>query len=83
MDTFEDEESVSVDVEAVSAFFALSCLEVIARQFYFLACQEGLELFGKEREVECFDVFVVIVAVGGEGSLVAVDEVIVEGDGDG
>ena len=83
MDTFEHEEGVPVDAEAVPAFLALPCLEVVARQFDFFARQEGLELLGEEREVERLDVFVVIVAVGGVGCLVAVDEVIVEGDGDG
>ena len=79
---FENEQHVGGEAQAVAALFAQPRLEIIARQLYLLALQQGVHLLVEERNVHCLDILVVEVAGGSARRLLAVHEVVVERHGD-
>ena len=78
MYSFDYENVVIAHFEPASALFAASCLEVIFRQFHFLAGKQGVELAVQQWYVECVKAFVVVFAVFVPGGFLPVYEVVVE-----
>ena len=83
VDAFQDEDGVVVDAQLVAFEFLFAGVEVEARQFHFLAPQEGLQLGVEQLEVEGVERFVVVVALLVAGCVFAVHKVVVQRDGVG
>ena len=83
VDAFEDDDLVGGEGEGFAFEFHAAGFEVEAGHVDGLAGVEGVEMLVEEGEVDGFDVFEVVVAFFVAGGVFAVDEVVVDGDGDG
>ena len=83
MDTLYHEDLVVVQTKAASAHLALTQLEVVTWKLYLLAVEQGVHLLVEQVEVQCVEVLEVIVAIGLARRVFAIDEIVVERDGNG
>ena len=82
MDAFKYKYFVAPELQFLAALLALARLEIVARQLNFLATHERVHLLIEQRQVEGVKVFEVVVAILVLGGLLAVEEVVVEGNAD-
>ena len=82
MDALYHQHLVALELQLLSAHLTLACLEIISRQFHLLSPEERIQLLVEQGDIECMQMFEVIVAAFVSGGVLAVKEVVVEGNAD-
>ena len=82
VNTLHHQYFVALQTQSLATTFTHSRMEVIARQFHLLATQQCVHLLVQQGNVECMQMFEVIVATGITRCLVARHEIIVQRDTD-
>ena len=80
MYAFDDEYAVGLQLDALAVVLALSGDEVILGNLYALAGEEAREVVVEQVAIDGLDVVEVVAAVGQQGRVDAVDEVVVGGE---
>jgi len=81
VDTLHHEYSARSELESLPRAFSRAGLEIEGRALDLLAAEEGDELLVEELDVQCLEALEVIFAVLVAGGALALDEVIVQGEG--
>ena len=78
MDAFYHQHLIFVQCQLLTTHHALSCWEIVTRQFHLLAIEELIQLFVEERQVQGMQVLEVVIAFPVEWCLFAIKEIVVE-----
>ena len=78
MNTLHHQHLVALQLQFASTHLALSGMEVIARQFHFLAPHQRIHLIVQQFDVQCMQMLIVVVTAGIARSAFATHEIIVQ-----
>ena len=78
MDAFYHQHLIFVQCQLLTTHHALSCWEIVTRQFHLLAIEELIQLLVEEWQIQGMQMLEVIFALLVEWCLFAIKEIVVE-----